>query len=125
MDWYLQAFRKYTDFSGRSRRKEYWMFALFNIIFSICATILDFVLGTESAFIGAGTFSFIYFLGIIIPGLSLSVRRLHDVGKSGWMLLIAIIPIIGAIWLLVLFLTDGTFGKNQYGDNPKEIVELL
>jgi uncharacterized membrane protein YhaH (DUF805 family) len=122
MEWYLQALRRYTDFSGRSRRKEYWMFALFTVIFSVTTTILDYILGTDSFILNTGFLSFIYGLGIFIPTISVSVRRLHDTGKSGWMLLVAIIPLIGAIWLLVLFLTDSAPGENQYGSNPKENV---
>ncbi|MCH7827260.1 MAG: DUF805 domain-containing protein [Bacteroidetes bacterium] len=122
MNWYLQVLKKYADFSGRSRRKEYWMFALFNIIFSVITTILDYVLGTDSSIVNAGLFSIIYGLAIFIPSISVAVRRLHDIGKSGWMLLIAIIPIIGAIWLLVLFVSDSATDENQYGPNPKETV---
>jgi len=122
MDWYLQALIKYAEFNGRSRRKEYWMFALFNLIFSIVATVLDYILGSNMLIAGYGLFHTIFGLAILIPSITVSVRRLHDIGKSGWMLLIAIIPIIGAIWLIVLFVTDSNPGENQYGSNPKEIV---
>ena len=111
--------KKICYFSGRSRRKEYWIFSLFNIIFSVAATILDYVSGTGSVIFTPGIFSFIYLIGISIPSISVTVRRLHDIGKSGWMLMAAIIPIIGAIWLLVFFVTDSDPGENQYGPNPK------
>ena len=122
MNWYLAVLKNYAGFSGRARRKEYWMFTIFNIIFAIVAMILDNVLGIAMAEIGYGPLYGLYALAMLIPGLAVSVRRLHDVGKSGWMLLIALIPLIGAIWLLVLMLTDSNPGENQYGSNPKEMT---
>jgi len=122
MNWYLQVLKKYAEFNGRARRKEYWMFALFNIIFLIAAMIIDNVAGTTIGELPYGLFYFIYALAVIIPGLAVSVRRLHDVGKSGWFYLIILIPIVGAIWILILFFTDGVIGQNEYGTNPKEIV---
>ncbi|MDC9722012.1 MAG: DUF805 domain-containing protein [Urechidicola sp.] len=123
MNWYLKVLKQYTDFSGRARRKEYWMYTLFNIIFFICAAIIDNLLGTNFEFdsisIGYGYVYMLYALFVFIPGLAVSVRRLHDVGKSGWFLLIAFIPLIGAIWLLVLYVTDGDAGNNKWGSNPK------
>ena len=122
MNWYLKCLKQYADFSGRARRKEYWMFTLFNIIFAIVAMIIDNVVGTASPELGYGVFYGLYALAVFIPGLAVAVRRLHDVGKSGWMILIALIPLIGAIWLLVLMVTDSNPGENQYGQNPKEIT---
>jgi len=122
MNWYLQVLKKYAEFNGRARRKEYWMFALFNIIFLIVAMIIDNVAGTTIGGLPYGLFYFVYVLAVFIPGLAVSVRRLHDVGKSGWFYLIILIPIVGAIWLLVLFCTDGVIGQNEYGTNPKEIA---
>ena len=121
MNWYSKVLKQYTDFSGRARRKEYWMFALFNIIFAFAAMILDNVLGIAMEKIGYGPIYIIYGLAVLLPGLAVAVRRLHDVGKSGWMLLIVLIPLIGAIWLLVLLCTDGQPGSNKWGENPKEI----
>jgi uncharacterized membrane protein YhaH (DUF805 family) len=115
MNWYLKVLRQYADFNGRARRTEFWMFVLFNIIFSIAANVLDYLFGTY------GVFSGIYALAMFIPGLAVSVRRLHDVNKSGWMLLVGLIPVIGLIWLLILWVTEGTPGENQYGPNPKEV----
>ena len=120
MKWYLKVFKQYVDFSGRARRTEYWMFVLFNIIFAIAAMILDNVLGTAMQGIGYGPIYGLYVLALLIPGLAVSVRRLHDVGKSGWMFLIVLIPLVGAIWLLVLFCKDGQQGNNKWGQNPKE-----
>ena len=121
MDWYLKVLKQYADFSGRARRKEYWMFALFNMIFAIVAMILDNVLGIAMEGIGYGPLYGLYALAMLIPGLAVGVRRLHDVGKSGWMFLIVLIPLIGAIWLLVLFFTDSQLENNKWGQNQKEI----
>jgi uncharacterized membrane protein YhaH (DUF805 family) len=122
MNWYLKVLKQYADFNGRARRKEYWMFALFNVIFIITAMILDNVLGLTIGELPYGVFYFLYSLAVLIPGLAVYVRRLHDIGKSGWMILIALIPIVGPIWLLVLTLTDSNHGENQYGPNPKEVT---
>jgi uncharacterized membrane protein YhaH (DUF805 family) len=122
MNWYLKVLKQYGDFSGRARRKEYWMFALFNLIFTVIAMILDNVSGLTAGALPYGVFYLIYVLAVLIPALAVAVRRLHDVGKSGWMILIALIPIIGAIWLLVLMVTDSNQGENRFGSNPKEVV---
>jgi uncharacterized membrane protein YhaH (DUF805 family) len=123
MNWYLKVMKQYADFDGRARRTEYWMFVLFNMIFSVVAVVLDNVLGIAMEGIGYGPLYGLYVLAMIIPSLAVAVRRLHDTGKSGWMLLIALIPIIGSIWLLVLYATDGNPGENEYGSNPKETTE--
>tara|TARA_B110000238_G_scaffold139138_1_gene150051 strand:- start:165 stop:506 length:342 start_codon:yes stop_codon:yes gene_type:complete len=107
-------------FNGRARRKEYWMYTLFNMIFAVVAFILDSILGIGIEGIGYGPLYLIYSLVVFIPGLAVLVRRLHDVGKSGWMFFIVLIPLIGAIWLLVLMLTESNPGENKYGPNPKE-----
>ena len=122
MNWYLKVLKQYADFKGRARRKEYWMFALFNIIFLIVAITLDNILGTAIEGVGYGLFYFLYILAVLIPSLAVAVRRLHDVGKSGWMILIGLIPVIGAIWLLVLCVTDSQPGENQYGANPNGVT---
>ena len=122
MNWYLKVLKQYADFSGRARRKEYWMFVLFNMIFAIVAMGLDNAFGIAIGEIGYGPLYGIYGLVLFIPSLAVSVRRLHDVGKSGWMILIPIIPIIGAIWLFVLMVTDSNPERNQYGENPKEVT---
>ena len=120
MNWYLSVLKKYAVFSGRARRKEYWMFFLFNIIFAFVAMILDNALGTAIEGSGYGLIYILYTLAVLLPGIAVSVRRLHDVGKSGWFLLIILIPFVGAIWFLVLACTDGNPGKNAYGANPKK-----
>jgi len=122
MNWYLKVLKNYAVFSGRARRKEYWMYMLFTTIFLIVAIILDNIIGTAIENVGFGLFYCLYYLAVLIPGLAVSVRRLHDIGKSGWFFFIALIPIIGSIWLLVLMCTDGSAGENEYGANPKENV---
>lgn len=126
MKWYLMAFKKYAEFSGRSRRKEYWMFILFNAIFSYALMAIDYALGSQlESMPSMGFLGIIYNLIVLIPGLALSVRRLHDVNKSGWYLLLAFIPIIGWIWLFVLNVTNGTTGQNEYGDDPKNPTDEI
>lgn len=121
MKWYLKAFSQYANFSGRARRKEYWMFILFNIIFSTIAMIADNILGIAVEGVGYGPIYLLYILAIFIPGLAVSIRRLHDIGKSGWMFLIIMIPLIGSIWLLILMLSDSQQGPNKWGENPKRV----
>jgi uncharacterized membrane protein YhaH (DUF805 family) len=122
MNWYLTVLKKYAVFSGRARRKEYWMFTLFNMIFAIVAMFLDNILGIAIDGLRYGPIFMLYVVAVLIPGLAVSVRRLHDVGKSGWMLLIQLIPLIGDIWLLCLMVTDSELGENKYGPNPKENI---
>jgi uncharacterized membrane protein YhaH (DUF805 family) len=119
MNWYLSVLKKYAVFSGRARRKEYWLFFLFNIVFAFVAMVLDNALGTAIEDKGYGLIYILYALAVFLPGLAVTVRRLHDLGKSGWLLLIVFIPIIGAVWLLVLMCLDGNPGKNLYGASPK------
>ena len=120
-NWYLKVLKQFADFNGRARRKEYWMFILSNIIFAVVAIILDNVLGIAIGPISIGPIYGLYVLSVLIPGLAVIVRRLHDIGKSGWMILITLIPLVGPIWFLVLMLTEGYSGENQYGENPKDI----
>ena len=119
MSWYLQALKKYAVFGGRSRRMEYWYFVLFNIIVSIVLGVIDGLLGTSGSYAGAGLLSGIYGLAVLIPSLAVTVRRLHDTDRTGWWILIALVPLIGVIVLLVFALLDSTPGSNRYGPNPK------
>lgn len=119
MNWYLEVLKKYAVFSGRARRKEYWMFILFNAIILIVLSILDGLLKTRVTFLQIGVLYTLYSLAVIIPSIAVAVRRLHDIGKSGWMYLIILIPFAGFIWLIVLLATDSQPGDNQYGANPK------
>ena len=138
MEWYLKCLRQYADFSGRARRKEYWMFILFN-------AIISFVLGFIDGLLGLNLLSYIYALVIFIPSLAVSVRRLHDIGRCGWWYLLPMVPFIGlsallafgsftssaaiivglaalgtGILMLVWFCTDSEGGSNKWGPNPKE-----
>lgn len=122
MNYYLAVLKKYADFNGRARRAEYWYFYLFNIIFLVVAMILDFIFGLGINGLGVGPLYIIYGLAVFIPGLALLIRRLHDVGKSGWMIFISLIPIIGAIWLFILTIRDSNPGDNEYGPNPKTLT---
>ena len=124
MNWYIKVLNNYAVFSGRARRKEYWMFFLFNFIFGLVASLIDLGIGllTFTVF-GVGLLTILYGLAVLVPGLAVAVRRLHDVGKSGWYYLIVLIPIAGAIWFLVLTCTDSQAGDNKYGPNPKEEKE--
>jgi len=124
-DYYLTVLKKYAVFSGRASRREYWMFILFNIVFLIVATIIDNVLGTvivRGSYYG--WFYYSYSLIVLVPSLAVTVRRLHDTGKSGGMCFIALIPLVGYIVLLVLMATEGTPGMNKYGPNPKNRERL-
>lgn len=113
MEWYLKVVRNYAVFTGRARRTEYWMFVLFNILFAALASVLDWILGSWNMVSG------LYGLAMLIPSIAVAVRRLHDINKTGFFLLIGLIPVIGFIWLLILFLKEGDMGDNQYGTDPK------
>ncbi|MCO5268253.1 MAG: DUF805 domain-containing protein [Brumimicrobium sp.] len=119
MEWYLKVLKQYAVFEGRARRKEFWMFFLFNLIFSTIAAVLDKVLHLEITET-SGVIQTLYGLAVLIPGLAVLIRRLHDIGNSGWWFFIAFIPVIGAIWLIVLLAKDSVPGANEYGANPKE-----
>ena len=118
MDWYIRVLKKYAVFSGRARRKEYWMFFLFSFIFSLVAGLLDLVI-FGMALWGFSPIAVVYGIAVFVPGLAVAVRRLHDIGKSGWYLFINLIPIAGPIWFLVLVCLDSQSGDNKYGPNPK------
>jgi len=114
MYWYLLALKKYAQFEGRSRRSEFWFFALFNLIIGLILGVIDTLLGLF------GILSILYGLAVLIPGLAVGVRRLHDIGQSGWLMLIGLVPFLGALVLLILFVMDSKPGENQYGENPKD-----
>ena len=120
MNWFLTALKKYAVFSGRSRRSEYWFFALFYFLIGVGLAIVDTVAGTMDAATGIGLLGGLFAVAMIIPSLAVGVRRLHDIGRSGWWLLIGLIPLIGVIILIVWACRDGQPGTNAYGPNPKE-----
>ena len=117
MSWYIQDIKIFFDFSGRARRKEYW-------IFSIISAIISVILGFVDGFIGFNLLTGLYGLFVLIPEISLQFRRLHDIDKSAWWLLLLFVPVIGAIVILVFAFLPGTAGPNKYGIDPKsEIIE--
>ncbi|NMR25854.1 DUF805 domain-containing protein [Pseudoalteromonas sp. NEC-BIFX-2020_002] len=113
MEYFMEAMRRYADFDGRIRRKAYWMFALFYLIFYIVCAVIDGVLGTM-------WITTIFSLAMIVPCISAGARRLHDTNRSGWWQLISFIPLIGAIVLIVFCVQDSQDGENDFGANPKE-----
>jgi uncharacterized membrane protein YhaH (DUF805 family) len=114
MNYYIDVLKKYAVFDGRARRKEYWMFVLINVIISIVLAIVDRAIGTS-------LIVDIYGLAVLCPSLAVGIRRLHDTGRSGWWLLSALIPFIGAILIIIFEALDSQPGQNQYGPNPKGV----
>jgi uncharacterized membrane protein YhaH (DUF805 family) len=120
MKWFLDVLKnKYATFDGRARRSEYWYFVLFYIVILVALTFLDGLVGTLNEEAGIGVLSGLFALGTMVPGLAVTVRRLHDTDRSGWWVLIGIIPIIGDIVLIVFAAQDSQPGSNQYGPNPQ------
>ena len=143
MEWMLMPLRRYAEFSGRSRRKEYWMFTLFVVLVSLALMAIEMAVGIAEMFgAGGGPLSLIFSLATLIPSISVSVRRLHDIDRSGWWLLGPIVPLflvgfalatqltwlaaiagvlalIGILTLLGFAVSDGTKGPNRFGDDPK------
>jgi uncharacterized membrane protein YhaH (DUF805 family) len=113
MEWYVGVLKNYVGFQGRARRKEYWMFFLFNFIITLLLAIFESTIGLNDIITG------IYSLSILLPALAVAVRRLHDIGRSGWWLLIGIIPLVGTIILLILMCQDSQVQHNKYGLYPK------
>ena len=111
---------KYVDFTGRARRSEYWWFVLFGFLVGIVTSILDGILGTGYDDTTGGVVNSLGNLALLLPSLAVGVRRLHDIGKSGWWLLLWLIPIIGWIILIVWFCKDSDQGSNEHGPSPKE-----
>jgi len=118
IDWAKRPFQKYADFGGRAPRAEYWWFVLFVFIGEIIAMLLDSIVGTGGIVGNYGIFVLLFVLAVIIPHIAVGIRRLHDTDHSGWWLLIAFIPLVGAIVLLVFFVTSGDSGDNRFGPNP-------
>ena len=126
MNWYLKCWKQYADFKGRARRKEYWMFFLFNIIIVFLLDMIDASMGMLDEESGFGLLSGIYMLAVIVPNIAVSVRRLHDIGKSGWNYFIGMIPLVGPIVMIIWFATAGDVGSNDWGEDPKATeVEVL
>lgn len=112
MEWYIKVLKNYVGFQGRARRKEYWMFALVNGIITI---ILSVILGIMDL----SPVASLYSLAVLLPSLAVGIRRLHDTNRTGWWLLISLIPGVGFIILIIFMCFDSDPSINQYGENPK------
>ena len=115
MEWYIKVLEHYVDFEGRARRMEYWMFVLINLFIILGLGLLEALIGT------GGVIGSLYSLAILIPSIAVSVRRLHDTGRSGWWILIGFIPVIGTLVLLIFYCLDGEPGDNEWGPDPKRL----
>lgn len=122
MNYYSICLSKFADFSGRARRREYWTFVLVNCLIALLLLILGLAFGEDSP--ASNIMVTIFYLIMLVPNLSVSVRRLHDIGKSGWYMFLSLIPLIGGLILLIWSLMDSEPGENQYGKNPKEEENL-
>jgi uncharacterized membrane protein YhaH (DUF805 family) len=118
VNWYMAVLKNYAEFSGRARRTEYWMFALISFIITAVLDLIGVAIKL-GAYLGL-----IYALLVLIPSIAVAVRRLHDTGRSGWWLLLGLIPVIGGIILLVFMVMDSQPGDNQYGPNPKQVAPV-
>lgn len=118
MTYYLQAMRGFSDFRGRARRAEYWMFVLVYLGIYLVAGILDAVLGTTQL-LGAPVPATVVALVHPVPAIAVLVRRLHDTGRSGWWYFIGFVPLVGVVLLIVWLATDGEHRPNAWGDDPK------
>ena len=119
MNWYVAALKKYAVFSGRARRSEYWYFVLFYILIFVGLAIVDWMTGSFDAGSSIGLLTGIFTLAMLIPSISVGVRRLHDTDRSGWWLLILLVPLIGTIVLIVFCAQDSQASGNRFGPNPK------
>jgi uncharacterized membrane protein YhaH (DUF805 family) len=116
MNYYFEVLKKYSVFYGRATRAEYWYFSLFSSLIGVAISIVAAIVSPK-----INLLSDAYSLLVVIPGLAVSARRLHDIGKSGWMQLVIFIPVVGLIWLIILMATDSNPGENKYGPNPKGV----
>lgn len=119
MEWAVLPLKKYADFTGRARRKEFWMYVLLNIGIVIVTSILDSLAGMSGAVGGVyGPITALAALALIIPSIAVSIRRLHDTDRSGWWILIGLVPFVGGLVLLVFYILEGTRGANRFGPDP-------
>ena len=131
IEWYKKVvFENYGNFKGRARRSEYWYYRLASTIIFLLFVVLGVVVyaatdnGPLALGLGYGLLM-LYALGTMVPSLAVSVRRMHDIGKSGWTIFVAMIPLVGPIWILVLLFTEGDSGENYYGTDPKNEIEEI
>jgi len=121
MNWFITVVKKYAVFSGRSRRSEYWYYMLVYLVIYAALAMVDVVMGTFSYTSGVGLLSGIFALALLLPSIGVGIRRLHDTGRSGWWLLLGLIPVVGIVLLLFLA-QDSEAGTNRFGPNPKEAI---
>jgi len=114
VNWYLAVLKNYVGFSGRARRTEYWMFALVNTVIYLALSAVDYYLNTAIP-------ALVYLIAVLLPGIAVGVRRLHDTNRSGAWILIALLPLVGPIILLVFAVQPGTVGPNEHGPDPKQV----
>ena len=119
MNWFITALKKYATFSGRSQRSEFWYFVLFYLIICAVLSVVDGIFGTFNMKTGVGFITSIFSLAMLLPAISVTVRRLHDIGHSGWLSLISFIPLVGAIVLIAFLAQDSEAGQNRFGENLK------
>jgi uncharacterized membrane protein YhaH (DUF805 family) len=119
MEWATLPLKKYADFTGRSRRKEYWMFALLTLCAAVVLYFLDDLLGLPRTMGVYGPLFLLFEAAVLVPSIAVGIRRLHDTDRSGWWMLIGLVPFVGGIILLVFYVLEGTRGPNQYGPDPK------
>ena len=118
MHWYIEVLKKYVVFEGRARRKEYWIFVLISSLILIFLSLIDEMTGWK-VWDDEGVLGLLYSIAVFVPTLAVLVRRLHDTDRSGWWILIALIPLVGAIVLLVFLILKGSEGDNRFGPDPK------
>ncbi len=119
MHRYLQAWKNTFSWNARARRKEYWMFYLFNFLITLSLLILERTTGLLTAGETVGPLSGLYTLATLVPSFTSLVRRLHDTDRSAWWFLVSFVPFVGIVVLLVLLALDGTPGENRFGADPK------
>ena len=123
MKWFLEALtKKYATFEGRARRSEYWYFVLFYFLAIVVLAIVDVTVGTYNEEVGVGLLSGLFGLATIVPSLAVTVRRLHDTDRSGWWVLLELVPFIGWLVVLVFTVLDSQPGANRFGPNPKGVL---
>lgn len=117
MNWFIAVVKKYAVFDGRARRKEYWMYVLFYVLIAVGLAIVEGLVGSP------GFLGMLLALGLLVPSIGVTIRRLHDTERSGWWILIGFVPLVGGIVLLVFMCLDGTGGPNKFGADPKSAPE--
>ncbi len=122
MEWFVEGVKQYAVFRGRARRKAYWWFILICLLISIMLAVVDTIIGKYDAATGVGLLSGLFGLATFLPALGVTVRRLHDTDRSGWWLLVTLLPVIGAIVMIVFVASIGTRGDNRYGPDPLAVA---